>query len=160
MCCQTIFHGAPGQQMFPPPGSRFAFAALEVLAARLTLQIHSSEPFDFISFRIVGLAVGGDRTMDTCANLTHVYLTPRTTCILNQLSRVHCTTCTRLPSTCSWFYLTGLHLSPPSHVTVYSTFGQFLLHMATLHHTTFSPNICSIITSAFRRTTSQINATL
>jgi hypothetical protein len=71
--------------MFPPPGSCFAFVALEVLAARLTLQIHSSEPFDFISFRIVGLAVGGDRTMDTCANLTHVYLTPRTTCTLHHV---------------------------------------------------------------------------
>jgi hypothetical protein len=79
--------------MFPPPGSRFAFAALEVLAARLTLQIHSNESFDFISFRIVGLAAGGDRTMDTCANLTpripyttyHMYLTPGTTCTLHHV---------------------------------------------------------------------------
>jgi hypothetical protein len=38
----------------------------------------------------------------------HVYLTTRTTC-------------TRLPSTFSWFYLTRLHQTPSSHVTVYST---------------------------------------
>jgi hypothetical protein len=45
--------------MFPPPGSRFAFAALEVLTARLTLKIRSNESSEFISFGIVGLAVGG-----------------------------------------------------------------------------------------------------
>jgi hypothetical protein len=45
--------------MFPPPGSHFAFAALEILVARMTLQIHSNESSDFISFRIFGLAVRG-----------------------------------------------------------------------------------------------------
>jgi hypothetical protein len=30
-------------------------------------------------------------------------------------------------------------------------FGQVILHMATLHHTTFSPHIRSIITSVFGR---------
>jgi hypothetical protein len=39
-------------------------------------------------------------------------------------------------------------------------FGQVILHMATLHHTTFSPHIRSIITSVFGRTTYQINTSL
>jgi hypothetical protein len=51
------------------------------------------------------------------------------------------TTCTLLPSSCPWLYLTGLHQSPPSHVTVYSKFGQVILDVTTLHHTTFSPHI-------------------
>jgi hypothetical protein len=82
--------------------------------------------------------------------LHHVYLTPR----------VPYTTCTRLPSTCPWLYLTRLHQSSPSHVTVYSTFDQVILHVATLHHTTFSPHIRSIITSAFGRNTYQISTSL
>jgi hypothetical protein len=39
-------------------------------------------------------------------------------------------------------------------------FGQVILHMATLHHTKFSPHIRSILTSAFGGTTYQINTSL
>jgi hypothetical protein len=39
-------------------------------------------------------------------------------------------------------------------------FGQVILHMATLHYTTFLPHIRSIITSVFGRTMYQINTSL
>jgi hypothetical protein len=84
--------------------------------------------------------------------LHHVYLTPRTTCALHDV------------------YTSSTHLSmvlsheitpdpiEPRHCIL--AFGQVILHMATLHHTTFSPHIRSIITSAFGRTMYQINTSL
>jgi hypothetical protein len=54
----------------------------------------------------------------------------------------------------------GLDQSPPSHVTVYSTFGQVILHRATLHHTNFSPRIRSIVASPFGPIRYQINTSL
>jgi hypothetical protein len=66
-----------------------------------------------------------DRTLDTCAHLT---------------PRVPYTMRTHLPSTFPWLYLTGLRQSPPSHVTVYSTFGQVILRVSTLHHTKLGPH--------------------
>jgi hypothetical protein len=80
--------------------------------------------------------------------LHHVYLTPRipyTTCTLHHV------------------YTSSLHLSmvvshgitpeptEPRHCIL--DFGQVILHMATLHHTTFSPHISSITTSVFGCTT-------
>jgi hypothetical protein len=101
---------------------------------------------NIVAPRRARLLVGDDdRTLNNCAHLA---------------PRVPYTTCTRLPATCPWLYLTGLHQSSPSRVTVYLTFDQVILHVATLHHTTFSPHIRSIITSAFGRTMYQINTSL
>jgi hypothetical protein len=67
-------------------------------------------------------------------------------------------------------YTSSLHLSmilsheitpdpiEPRHCIL--DFGPVILHMATLHHTTFSPHIRSIVTSVFGRTTYQINTSL
>jgi hypothetical protein len=46
---------------------------------------------------------------------------PSNMCTLQHVPRVHYTTCTRLPSTFPWFYLTRLHQTPAIHVTAYST---------------------------------------
>jgi hypothetical protein len=82
----------------------------------------------------------------------HVYLTTRPTCTLHHV------------------YTSSLHLSmvlspeitpdPIETRHCILDFGQVILHMATLHHTTFSPHIRSIITSVFGRTTYQINTSL
>jgi hypothetical protein len=108
-----------------------------------------------------------DRTMDTCAHLTprvrtlhHVCLTPRvpyTTCTLHHV------------------YLTPrVHVFPPlvhgsvsrdytrphRATSLYTRLWSSHTNMATLHDTTFSPHIRSIITSAFGSTTQQINMSL
>jgi hypothetical protein len=71
----------------------------------------------------------------------HVYLTTRPTCTLHHV------------------YTSSLHLSmvlsyeitrdPIETRHCILDFAQVILHIANLHHTTFSPHIRSIITSAF-----------
>jgi hypothetical protein len=94
----------------------------------------------------------GDRPMDTCPcllprvpyNTSHVYLTPRVhvfpPLVHGSISRDYTRT--------------------NRDTSLYTRLGQVILHMATLHHTTFSPHIRSIITSVFGRTTYQINTSL
>jgi hypothetical protein len=46
-------------------------------------------------------------------------------------------------------YISRDYTRAPELRHLYSTFGQVILHVATLHHTNFSPHIRYIITSAF-----------
>jgi hypothetical protein len=63
--------------------------------------------------------------MDTCAHLT---------------PRVPYTTCTRLPYTCPWLYLTGLHQSPPTHVTGLDFWSSHTIYGHSPSHYVLAPH--------------------